>query len=265
MRMFLPCDHPVRRAFSVHFYKTAYTVTQAHLALFAEHGVLHRSLPMEYEGGLRRAFIDLFNAFKFERFPDFIKDRGLQDCRLNVAATDGIDLYNIISDYACSFLDDVYPTEDALQEDHDMKNTYDYMRKRIPSLPPDFNRENMKTVWGEILFRVTGWHASIGNVSMYALNPSMINIRLKPLDKERFVAPQESAIGVSMIVAVTTVDCPRLSQDWRQVFTNPDNVPYQKLRSALDEFEKAVDERNKVRLFKNVDFHPRNVALSITS
>jgi hypothetical protein len=267
MRMYLPCNHPVRRAFSVHFFKTAYTVTQAHHALFAEKGVLHRSLPMEYEGGLRKAFVELFKAFKFERFPDFLKDRGLDDCHFHVAATDGMDLYNIMTQYASNFLDDVYPNEDALQQDQHMKKTYEYMRQRIPSLPREYNLENMKTVWGEILFRVTGWHASIGNVSMYALNPAMINIRLKPLEKKTFVAFQEAAIGVSMIVAVTTVDCPRLYQDWRQIFENPDNPPYayQRLRSALAEHEKVVDERNRARLYKNVDFHPKNTALSISS
>mmetsp|Transcript_56641 Transcript_56641/g.137598 ORF Transcript_56641/g.137598 Transcript_56641/m.137598 type:complete len:740 (+) Transcript_56641:310-2529(+) len=264
MRMYLNCEHPIRRAFSVHFYKTAYTVTQAHHALFAERGVLHRSLPMEYEGGLKDAFIDLFKNFKFERFPDFIKDRGLDDCEFHVAATDGIELHNIISKYVGDFLDYVYPAEDALQEDTAMKNTYMYMVQRIRGLPPEYNLENMKTVFSEILFRVTGWHSSIGNVSMYALNPSLINIRLKALENETFVSPKEAAIGVAMIVAVTTVDCPRLSQDWRQVFRNPSNIPYNKLRLAMAKFESSVNRRNKKR-FENVDFHPKNAALSITS
>ena len=138
------------------------------------------------------------------------------------------------------------------------------MVQRIRGLPPEYNLENMKIAFSEILFRVTGWHASIGNVSMYALNPSLINIRLQPLENKRFVSPKEAAIGVAMIVAVTTVDCPRLSKDWRQVFRNPSNIPYNKFRFALAEFERSVNQRNKKR-FINVDFHPKNAALSITS
>jgi hypothetical protein len=61
------------------------------------------------------------------------------------------------------------------------------------------------------------------------------------------------------------VDSPRLTQDWIQVFDNPDNEAFEKLRTDLEQLGKTIEERNKHRE-PNLDFHPfQAAALSISS
>jgi hypothetical protein len=60
------------------------------------------------------------------------------------------------------------------------------------------------------------------------------------------------------------VECPRLNQDWKQVFDDPDNSAYSKLRTDLDKLAVTIDDRNKSRE-PNLDFHPIQAALSISS
>jgi hypothetical protein len=155
--------------------------------------------------------------------------------------------------------------------------------------------ENVKMVWGEIIFRVTGYHSSgklnripvvpgtavetntlifltmlflltraVGAVAQFALDPSLCNIRLQPKEIEDLVASQEGAIGVALISAITQVPCPTISECWKQVLENPESEAYANLRSSLKAHETSIDERNKVR-DTNTDFHPRHCAISISS
>jgi hypothetical protein len=78
-----------------------------------------------------------------------------------------------------------------------------------------------------------------------------------------FVEPKEASIGKAMISAVTVIDSPRLDQDWSQVFLG-DNPAYNRLKTRLETFATAIDERNRVRP-TNVDFHPHQVSISISS
>lgn len=160
MRMFLGKDHPVRRAFSVHFFKTAYTCARARYSLFDKGGILSRGLSYEYQGGLEKVFMDMLRDFRFTKFPDDIKERGLEDCNFHVCATDGMDLYKIAHTYVSEFLDEVYPDEAHLQEDVEMKQCWDHMTYTFKGMPQEFTLDNLKEVWGEIIFRVTGYHSS---------------------------------------------------------------------------------------------------------
>lgn len=104
----------------------------------------------------------------------------------------------------------------------------------------------------------------VGQVTAFGLDPGLANIRLEAKEQEDLVATQESVIGIGMITAVTTVPCPMLGDDWKQVFDDPNNKPYTKLRKRLKQFGKTIDERNKGR-YPNVDFHPDMTAISISS
>jgi hypothetical protein len=264
LRMFLPPDHPIRRSFSVHFYKTAHICARAEYSLFNERGVLGRSMTLTYKGGLESFFMDLLSGFRFTTFTDDLKKRGVDKCEFLVAATDGADLHSIMVDYVSAVIDSVYPDQAALDDDVHMKEMWYYLAYKLKGMPVAYTLENVKLVWGEIIFRVTGFHSSIGQVAAYALDPSMVNLRLQPKGIEDLVAPEESAIGVALITAITTVECPRLNQDWKQVFDDPDNGAYSKLRTDLDKLGLTIHERNKDRE-PNLDFHPVQAALSISS
>jgi hypothetical protein len=264
LRMFLPPDHPIRRAFSVHFYKTAYTCARAEYSLFEERGVLGRSLSLTYEGGLESYFIDLLEGFRFTRFPDDLKKRGVDKCEFLVAATDGVDLHTILVDYVSALIDNIYPDQAALDDDIPMKEMWYHLAYKLKGMPFTYTLENVKMVWAEIIFRVTGFHSSIGQVCAYSLDPTLVNLRLQPKGIEDLVAPEESAIGVALITAITTVECPRLNEDWKQVFDAPDNAAYSKLRTDLDKLAVTIVGRNENRE-PNLDFHPEQAALSISS
>lgn len=145
-----------------------------------------------------------------------------------------------------------------------MKACWNYLVQQLKQ--QKLTLENMSTVWGELIFRVTGGHASIGAVSQFALDPAVNNVRLEPkgTGPGYLLGSHESSIGVALIVAMTTLPCPRMSQDWNQVLENPNSPAYAKLRHNLDELGKTIDKRNQSR-FTCVDFHPANVALSISS
>jgi hypothetical protein len=112
--------------------------------------------------------------------------------------------------------------------------------------------------------------SKVGAVTSFALDPAMINIRLQGKgnqeseEMKHLVAPQESAVAVALISAITQVPCPTLSQCWKQVLENPDCRSYATLRKNLDELEMKFDQRNLVR-DSNVDYHPRYCAISISS
>jgi hypothetical protein len=130
------------------------------------------------------------------------------------------------------------------------------------------------------MFRVSGLHSSVGNVQAWALDPSMINMRLKkpPADGEDdsefrwdLVAPKESVFGIALISAFAMAESPTLSQDWSHVFKDKDIFkngvpqPYKTLREELDQLEETIRARNKNRKYPCADFRPSHCELSITS
>jgi hypothetical protein len=271
LRMFLPPDHPIRRAFSPHFYKTHHTCVRAEKSLFAEEGLLSRSLSLKYEDGLKKVFQDYITGFEFTRFPDDIKSQGVENCPFHVGATDGVDLHQIFCNYASELFDETYNDQNALEQDEGMKKMHKYLADKF-NVPPElkpYTIENIKIIWGEILFRVTGFHNAIGAVTSFALDPAMLNVRRqeKEIGEENgthLVASEESASGVAFISAITQVPCPTIGQCWKQVLADPDAKSYANLRKALDKLEETIEIRNEVR-YRNVDYSPRHCAISISS
>ena len=97
----------------------------------------------------------------------------------------------------------------------------------------------------------------------------MVDIRLMPKengenDGSQLVAAIEGCQSVAFISAITQVPCPTIGQCWKQVLENPGSLSYATLRKKLNDLEKTIDERNKVRE-PNVDFHPKYCAISISS
>uniref|UniRef100_A0A7S2UT20 Lipoxygenase domain-containing protein n=1 Tax=Attheya septentrionalis TaxID=420275 RepID=A0A7S2UT20_9STRA len=265
LRKFLPPSHPVRRAFTPHFYKTHHTCRRAENSLFDPQGLLFRGASFDYESGIKQIFIDKIGGFKFTRYADEIKERQVENCKFHVGANDGMDLYNILGDYVSDFIDEIYPTQSALEADADMKIAHESLVDEL-SMDKDteYTLDAVKTMWGEILFRVTGYHNSVGAVAAYALDPSIADIRMQPKETCNLVASEESALGLALISAITQVPCPTLGECWKQVLENPESMAYAKLRAKLNNLENVIDERNSVR-DANVDFHPRFCAISISS
>ncbi|CAB9529841.1 expressed unknown protein [Seminavis robusta] len=270
LRMFLPPAHPIRMAFSAHMFRTHYTCAKAKDSLLSEVGVLGRILPFTYKDGLEKAYIDLLDNYTFVPYPEELKNKGLANCPFHVGASDGVALHKVMMDYAANLFDEVYGTEANLQADGGMRDLHDWMRRKMRDLPKDYTMAHMKKIWGEILFRVTGAHTSIGNAVPYAIDPLVVNFRLQKEDKGKAYGSEECNAGVAGITGLTIPsEYPTLSQDWSQVLKNPKSKAYAQLHVDLKALGKKIDaENDKVnsqstkRRFVNRDFHPEHAALS---
>lgn len=162
IRKFLGPTHPIRMALTIHFFRTHYTCSKAEHSLLSERGVLGRTLPFEYDLGLKKAYETLLEGFQFERYPDEIARRGMTNCSMFIGATDGLLLHTVMNDYSSNLFDETYEgSEELFQKDIAMKNVFDFLVKElnISGSTQDYTMDNMKMIWGEILFRVTGDHS----------------------------------------------------------------------------------------------------------
>lgn len=269
LRKFISPKHPFRRALTPHFYKTHHTCRRAQFSLFDEGGLLFRGLSLTYEGGLKQVFIDHIGGYKFKKYTDDIKERRLEGCRFHVGANDGVELCNIMYEYISDLLDELYSSQGELENDSEMRKAHNYLVDKLDAPEfADYTLENVNTIWGEILFRVTGYHNSIGAVTAMALDPAIVNIRLGPKEcvdeGNNLVTPIEASQSLAFISAITQVPCPTIGQCWKQVLENPEGLAYATLRKQLNDLEKTIEARNKVRE-PNVDFHPKHCAISISS
>lgn len=172
LRMYLPPSHPIRMALTVHFYRTHATCMSAKSSLLDEVGILGRILPFTYEKGLKASYEKLVDDFVYESYPEELERKGMGDCEFHAGSTDGVALHKVLADYISNLFDEVYRTEERLQSDDGMREVYNYIKDRfnqgIPDqtntgVPEEFTLANVKSLWGEILFRVTGAH----NASKY--------------------------------------------------------------------------------------------------
>jgi len=266
LRMFLPPTHPIRMAFSVHFCRTHWTCSQAKEQLLDEFGVLGRALPFAYIDGYERILRDQLEAYRFQTYPDQLESQGVTDCSFHVGSTDGLAMHEIMVNYAHNIFDEVYVTEDRFSQDETMRELYAYLRERMKGLPAEYSMANVKMLWGEILFRVTGGHNSIGNAAAYALAPFMINLRMQKKDKGILKSSMESDTTVAGITKATIPDdFPRLYQGWSHVLDDPKSTAYATLTSELERLGESIDERNdsEERRFTNRDFHPNFCGISV--
>jgi hypothetical protein len=265
LRKYLQPRHPVRVALTPHFFRTHQTCLQSKDLLVAERGPLHRVLPFEYKGGLEKAYKDLMNNFQFNTWPEELKEKGILHDEFHVGATDGLGLHKVMMDYVSNLLDEIYPNIESLLEDDDIQKMYSYLAKKLRG-PSEFSMDNLKMIWGEVLFRVTGVHTSIGNAAVYALEPYMVNFRLNKADRGILGGSREVINALSFITGLTVPgEYPSLSQNWTHVMPEIGLGAYEKLKFDLTDLGKEVDERNAARRFRNIDFHPEITEISIFS
>lgn len=117
-----------------------------------------------------------------------------------------------------------------------------------------------------LLFRthqVTGYHNSWGNVAMFALELFLVNLRMARGPKE-IIGSMESNLAMVGISGLTLPNkYPVLSDDWKHVLHDPNSEAYNVLKSDLLELASTIDERNKIRRYVNLDYHPSHCAISI--
>ena len=78
-----------------------------------------------------------------------------------MGANDGVELCNIMYEYISDLLDELYSSQGELENDSEMRKAHNYLVDKLDAPEfADYTLENVNTIWGEILFRVTGYHNS---------------------------------------------------------------------------------------------------------
>ena len=182
-----------------------------------------------------------------------------------------------------------------MKEDGDVHKTYSFLIEKM-SVPPEFTVLNVKMVFGEIVFRVTGIHTLgrfhvlkssnfyltfvlthimyylifasfiVGNSAISGLEPFFSNHRLKINEKGSVHATREAMKTTTTISALTMYNGnPTLADDWSAVLHDSNSTAYARLRDNLTKLGEDIDERNQHRRFVTMDFHPKIAGISISS
>lgn len=271
MRKFLSPDHLVRLAFTPHFFKTHRTAVNSELTLVKEGTTIARGVPFAYDGenSEMKGYIDILHSVwdkgKFITYEDELEQKGIKDCPYHVGAEDGLMLRDILMTYVSDLFDEFYLTDEEFQEDQEIKDMYEELVKNMTGIPEEFSLANLKFVFGEILFRVTGMHQFIGNAAAYALEPFMINFKMEN-DTQAVNGNWETMHTVSVITGRTQPnEYPTLSNDWSRLLPCRKSRAFASLRANLTNLGETIDERNENRRFASKDFHPDVTAISILS
>ena len=152
LRLYLPPNHKFRMTFSSHFWRTAFTCKLASPLLYDERGLLSRLINLDYEEGLEQIMKDYIDEFEFSTYPEDLRSRGLlsndelSECKFHIGVQDGLPLYYIIRKYVSGMVDEIFPSEDSLQSDDDMRKTYEYWTKKFKGTPDEYKLTNVKMV-----------------------------------------------------------------------------------------------------------------------
>jgi len=147
LRMYLEKDHPFRIALTPHFYRTTFTLESAASLLFNPDGMLARFLNYEYHGGIEENFkMQLDKAANFSTWTDDLAKRNLLDDPLIAIANDGVELYQILTQYISDLIDYIYPDDKSVNKDEGMKEVFKYISEHIAGGPEQFSKESLKKV-----------------------------------------------------------------------------------------------------------------------
>jgi len=275
IRKFLRPSNPLRQALTPHFFRSHFTSASSEFSLVQKKSTLGRALPFAYEDGYLRILNSITEDYNFEFYPDELKRKGLLDCDSDpenhtlknscndhIGKTDGLPQRDIIGEYISNLFDEIDSEKSLTMDNKEVEDMYKYIAEKL-RVPSEFSLENLKKVFTEIIFRVTGMHQSIGNVAIYALEPFMVNFRM---EDKTVTGNYESIVAVSVISGRTQPnEYPVISDDWSHVLHNGKSKAYTKFRSDLEGLEELIDERNEHRRFTNKDFHPHVTAIAVTS
>jgi hypothetical protein len=102
----------------------------------------------------------LLEDFCFSTWPDDIKAQGVDKYKFQVGANDSVELHTILSDYVSDMLDDVYGSQEQLDDDQPIREFWDFIKGEMKGVPDALTLDNLKIFWAEVIFRVSGWHQS---------------------------------------------------------------------------------------------------------
>jgi len=259
---YLTPEHPIRRLICIHTYRAAYVNRNATLILVPEGGALNRCMSFEHPE-LLRAFDDIFTSYRFEPFPEHLKNINMTgvDPKLFPLGQDALDYYDILNTFVKEYVAVFYDETELPTADKTLVTFWNELSVSFPNGLPPLSIQSLVSVLTQFIFMVTGWHTQVGNVSPYSWDPAFAGPAMG--DGHAMTLPQV-LFAQNLVTLATAGEMPMLMQDYSHMMVNDESkeVLY-KFQKSLDELSQKIDERNKTRTWVFNSFNPKYIATSI--
>ncbi len=268
-------EHPIRRLLAVFTYNTVNVNRSAFEGLVPDRSLVHRALPLEYEGGVKDIFEASYTgSLAYAPFPDrHIKNPAVK----KIAAaggfpylTEGIEYFEIVREFVRDWLEhsgDASMDEYAVNFYNAMKKASEGQAYELPSIESPDAMVNLLSV---IIFTVTGFHEIIGHVVDYTDLPTKAGFRItKDMPKDKPQIDIQSFFLASIISSFTSVRMPKLMREFPNFFS-AGGAPeweakvWKSFQAKMVVQSKIVQDRDAKRDFEFKYFDPSHFECSIS-
>ena len=263
----LPADHPLRRLLKPHVYNVSTVNTRAALVLAPEGGIAHRLWPFNFDG-LATLLIRGIEAASFEPFPEWLKNRGLDNLsdEFYPYATDGLALQKICCEYVENYLEIYFPGESVVS-DAAVQAWWRQLETSAPQtgLATLQTKEQVVNLVGQFIFAASGYHSQVGAVTQYVLDQSFMGAKVRVGSEFSDI---QSTIEMLTLNAATGLNEPKLLDDYTHVFLELHNEQavevFQQFQSSLIALGQEIDARNETRSMPMRTFHPAELDSAVS-
>jgi len=212
---------------------------------------------------LLKVFDDLFTSYRFEPFPDYLKNNHLTgvDPLLFPYAEDSLEYYDILHTYVKEYVALFYNDKVSPTADQQLVSFWNQFSASFPNGLPILSIESMVSVFTQFIFMVTGWHTHVGNVSPYSWDPAFAGPAMG--DGHMMTLPQV-LFAQNLVTMGTAGDMPMLLHDFSHIMLNDESkAVLSKFQKSLNELSQKIDDRNKKRRWVYNCFNPKFMGTSI--
>jgi hypothetical protein len=263
----LPEDHPLRRLLKPFGYGAVDVNIDAGLMLSPDGGIAHRLFSFTY-AGLSRCLLRGIETTRFQTFPKAMIAKRIE--ALGDAfpyATDGLALYAIFQTYVEDYFGIFFPGEAGVK-DAAIRAWWQGIVSLAPSLGlgPLTQARQVIDLISHIMFTVTGFHAQVGHVVPYLLDPAFISCKIRSGSQ---MADIQATVQVLNLTALTALKQPPLIGDYTHLFLEEHKeraiAAFERFQQALIKLSHDIDERNKHREQPFQTFNPMVLTTSVST
>lgn len=250
----LPKNHPMRRLMKPFNHRTPTVNRGALHLLMPEYSLLHRTVSLTFDG-VKNAFLYALKTVRYQpnpmgRFRPILKSLGDRF----PFAKDGSDFYDIVHDFAASYIGIYYKDDIDLRKDHHLKIFWGDLKEYFKSSSnlPAFDQittAEFIDVFACYVFHVTGFHHVVGNVAEYLMQPNFAAARIRPMVE---VSDVEASMYGLLIAIFTGSKAPLLMNNFEHLLLKDEHLEattavFRDFQQNLTDFSIEIDRRNVAR------------------
>ena len=234
-RQNLPKDHPIRRLIKPFSHGTPTVNLGAQLFLTTEHGLLHRTVSLNWNS-LRAALVSGLKTVRVAEKPMDKHKQALEelgDLDFPYAA-DGRDLYEVMHRMVDRYFRVYYSSDQKLRDDTDLARFYYAIRVFKDSSLPRWDEvtiAHLSAYAASFIFHVAGMHHVVGNVAEYLMHPDFVAARIRPGSE---IADVEASHYGLLVAILTGAKAPKLVNDFSHLLLQDKHLV--KTSKIFDEF-----------------------------